>query len=101
MSFLKERGDGSLSIRFYVQPKASRTRIIGLHGEAIKLGITAPPVDGKANEAVTAFVAKLFKIPRSAVRIESGETSRGKVLRLEGISAAEARQLLAPLLSSP
>ncbi|MGV1100407.1 DUF167 domain-containing protein [Thiovibrio sp. JS02] len=99
MSFLKERADGTVSIAFYVQPKASRTRISGLHADALKLSITAPPVDGKANEAVIRFVAKLFKIPKSAVSIESGETSRSKVLRLRGVSAAEAQRLLQPLLA--
>ena len=98
MSFLKERADGALSIAFYVQPKASRNRIAGLHGEALKLSITAPPVDGKANEAVIGFVAKLFKVPKAAVNIESGEASRSKVLRLSGVSAAEAERILAPLL---
>lgn len=98
MSFLAEHANGSVSISFYVQPKASRNQIAGLHGDAIKLRITAPPVDGKANEAVIRFVAELFGIPKSAVSIESGESSRSKRLSLAGVSAAAANRVLLPLL---
>jgi len=100
MTYLREQADGaSVSLSVHVQPKASRTRIAGLHGDAVKLCITSPPVDGKANAAVIEFFAKLFKIPKAAVTLASGETSRDKRLVLAGISIAQAEAMLHPLLA--
>lgn len=100
MTFLREQADSaSVSLSVHVQPKASRTRIAGLHGEALKLCITSPPVDGKANGAVIEFFAKLFKIPRAAVTLASGEASRDKRLILAGVSLARAEAVLQPLLA--
>ena len=100
MTYLREQADGSsVCLSVHVQPKASRTRIAGLHGDAVKLCITSPPVDGKANAAVIAFFAKLFKIPKAAVTLASGEASRDKRLVLAGISAAQAETVLHPLLT--
>lgn len=98
MSYLESHADGSLSLFLHVQPKSSRNRVAGLHGQAIKLCITAPPVDGRANEAIIRFIAKLLGISRANVRMGSGETSRGKRLVLTGIPAAEVEAILAPLL---
>ena len=67
-----------LSVR--VQPKASRNAIHGAHGEALKISLTAPPVEGAANKACIAFVAKKLGLPKSAVSILSGQTSRNKRL---------------------
>lgn len=100
MTYLREQADGtSVSLSIHVQPKASRTRLAGLHGEAVKLCITSPPVDGKANAAVIQFFAKLFKIPRAAVTLSSGEASRDKRLILAGISMVQAEAVLKPLLT--
>lgn len=100
MTYLREQADGSsVSLSVHVQPKASRTRLAGLHGEALKLCITSPPVDGKANAAVIQFFAKLFKIPKAAVTIASGETSRDKRLILAGVSTAQAEAALQSLLA--
>ena len=100
MTYLQEQADSvSVSLFIHVQPKASRTRIAGLHGGAVKLCITSPPVDGKANAAVIQFFAKLFKIPKAAVTIASGEASRDKRLVLAGISATQAETVLQPLLT--
>ena len=100
MTFLREQVDSaSVSLSVHVQPKASRTRIAGLHGEALKLCITSPPVDGKANAAVIQFFAKLFKIPKAAVTIASGEASRDKRIILAGVSLARAEAVLQPLLA--
>jgi hypothetical protein len=100
MTFLRGQADStSVSLSVHVQPKASRTRIAGLHGEALKLCITSPPVDGKANGAVIQFFAKLFKIPRAAVTLASGEASRDKRLILAGVSLARAEAVLQPLLA--
>ena len=100
MTFLREQADSaSVSLSVHVQPKASRTRIAGLHGEALKLCITSPPVDGKANAAVIQFFAKLFKIPKAAVILASGEASRDKRIILAGVSLARAEAVLQPLLA--
>lgn len=100
MTFLREQADStSVSLSVHVQPNASRTRIAGLHGEALKLCITSPPVDGKANGAVIQFFAKLFKIPKAAVTLASGEASRDKRIILAGVSLARAEAVLRPLLA--
>jgi len=78
-----------------VHPRARRNAITGTVGDAIKLAVTAPPVEGKANQAVIEFFADFFAIPRSSVSIASGETSRNKVVRVSGISIQRVRELLA------
>ena len=84
-----------------VQPRARKNAITGVVGDALKLALTAPPVDGKANQAVIEFFADLFAIPRSSVTIASGETSRNKVVRIAGMSrAATAERLTRALPSS-
>jgi hypothetical protein len=77
-----------------VQPRASRNAIAGEMGDALKLALTAPPVEGKANEACVDFLANLLKVPRSSVTIASGESSRNKVIRVAGLSAGEVGQRL-------
>ncbi len=94
MEYLTEGPDGAPLLTVYVQPKASQNKIAGLHGEAVKLMITAPPVDGQANKAVLNFIAKSFRLPKSQVTLHSGHQSRTKRLRLEGITLAEAQALL-------
>ena len=69
-----------------VQPRARRNAIIGAVGDMLKLALTAPPVDGRANQAVIEFLAELFEIPRASVTIASGETSRNKTVRITGVS---------------
>ncbi len=78
-----------------VHPRARKNAITGTVGDAVKLAVTAPPVEGKANEAVIEFFADFFAIPRSSVSIASGETSRNKVVRVSGISIQRVRELLA------
>ena len=94
MEYLKEGNDGSPLLTVYVQPKASKNKIAGIHGEAVKLMITAPPVDGKANKAVINFIAKLFRLAKSQVTLQSGQQSRCKRLRLEGLSLHAAETVL-------
>lgn len=94
MSYLAAQKDGSLLLTVYIQPRASSTRIIGLHGEAVKIGISAPPVDGKANAAVIEYLAGFFRIPKSAVSIKSGRQSRTKHLLLKSVSLSEAGRML-------
>ena len=75
-----------------VHPRARKNAITGIIGNALKLALTAPPVEGKANQAVIEFLADLFQIPRSSVTIASGETSRNKVIRIAGVSKPAALQ---------
>jgi len=77
-----------------VHPRARKNAITGTAGDALKLSLTAPPVDGKANQAVIEFFAGIFKIPRSSVTIASGETSRLKVIRISGVDKALVEQRL-------
>jgi uncharacterized protein (TIGR00251 family) len=77
-----------------VQPRAKRNAIVGELGDALKVALTAPPVDGKANEACVEFFAEVLRVPRSAVMIASGQTSRSKVIRVVGISVALVRERL-------
>ena len=79
-----------------VHPRAKKNAITGEVGDALKLALTAPPVDGKANEACIEFFAKLLKVPRSSVTIASGQTSRNKVIRVTGISAETVRTRIGP-----
>ncbi len=74
-----------------VQPRAKRNAIVGELGEALKVGLTAPPADGKANRACVEFFSELLRVPHSAVMIAAGQTSRNKVIRVVGISAAVVR----------
>jgi uncharacterized protein (TIGR00251 family) len=76
-----------------VQPRSSRTGVDGIHGEALKVRVHAPPVEGAANEAVVAVLAAALGVPRGAVRIVSGGGSRSKVVEVRGVTA-EAVQAL-------
>jgi uncharacterized protein (TIGR00251 family) len=75
-----------------VHPRARKNAITGEIGDALKVALTAPPVNGKANEACIDFFAKLLNVPRSSVTIAAGQTSRNKVMRVVGLSAEEVRQ---------
>jgi uncharacterized protein (TIGR00251 family) len=73
-------------------PRAKKNAVTGEVGDALKVSLTAPPVDGRANEACIEFFAKLLKLPRSSVTIASGESSRAKIIRVVGLSAEETRK---------
>jgi len=94
MKFLSTLKDGIVILSLYIQPRASRTRICGVHDGALKLAITASPTDGKANKAVVGFLASFFKIPKRNVTLVSGLQSRRKRCRIEGISLEDIRQCL-------
>ena len=88
-----------LALRVYVQPRASRNRVAGMHGSALKICVTAPPVENKANEAVIHFIADLFSVPKSAVSIKSGRQGRNKNVILTNLALGEAREVLSTALS--
>ncbi len=95
MPFLATQGDGSLALTIHVQPRSSRTCLCGIHGNALKMTITAPPVEGKANKEVVAFLAALLKIPRKDITIVSGAQSRTKRCRIGALTEDEARVRIA------
>jgi hypothetical protein len=75
-----------------VHPRAKKNAITGQIGNALKLSLIAPPIDGRANDACIEFFAKLLKVPRSSVTIASGQTGRNKIIRVAGLSAEELRK---------
>jgi uncharacterized protein len=90
MAAIKNSPNG-VTFAVKVQPRAKGNAITGELGDALKLALTAPPVDGKANEACIEFFAKLLNLPRSSVTIASGQTSRNKVIRVLGLTAQQVR----------
>jgi uncharacterized protein (TIGR00251 family) len=78
-----------------IQPRSSRTGFGEIMGERRKLAVTAPPVDGKANAAITKFLAKFFGVPKSSVQIVHGETGKLKTVELHGVTLADAERRLA------
>lgn len=77
-----------------VQPRASRNAIAGLHGGALKIQLTALPADGRANEALVAFLAERLHVTRAAVSIVAGGSTRSKVIAVTGITAADVGRLI-------
>jgi uncharacterized protein len=84
----------SVSFGVRIHPRAKKNAITGTVGDALKVALTAPPVDGKANDACIEFFANLLKVPRSSVTIAAGQLSRNKVIRVSGVSAEQVRQRL-------
>lgn len=94
---LRQKEDGVvLSVR--AQPGARKTAIVGVYGEGeaaqLKIAVQAPPVEGRANEALIAFLAETFSVPRAKVELISGELSRSKVFLLRGITSGKAERLI-------
>jgi uncharacterized protein (TIGR00251 family) len=86
--------EGGVRIKVRVQPRARQNAIEGVIGDALKVRLAAPPVDGKANTALIALLAQTFGVARSAVWIAGGEGSRDKVVAIKGVSIAQARHVL-------
>jgi uncharacterized protein len=81
-----------------VHPRARKKAITGVVGDALKMALTAPPVEGRANEACIAYLAEFLNVPRSSVTIAAGETSRQKLIRVAGLSAAQVELRLRDVL---
>jgi uncharacterized protein (TIGR00251 family) len=77
-----------------VHPRARQNAITGVVGDSLKLALTAPPVEGRANEACIAFLAEFLNVPRSSVTIAAGESSRQKLIRVAGVRAAQVEEAL-------
>jgi uncharacterized protein (TIGR00251 family) len=94
--FAKDVADGcTLSVRLH--PGARNNGITGVRADAVKIALTAPPVDRKANEALIAFLAEALHLPRARISLVAGATSRAKMLRITGKSAAEVAAALFPV----
>ena len=86
---------GGVTFQVRVQPRAKKNAIVGEVDEALKLALTAPPVEGRANEACVKFLAEVLNVPRSSVTIASrAQTSRNKVIRVAGLTAEQVREAI-------
>ena len=90
MSFVTDTPSGAV-LNLRIVPRASKNTILGRHGDALKIRLCAPPVDGAANAALIEFLAKTFSLPRSRIQLLSGQTSRTKRVLLAGMKADEIR----------
>jgi hypothetical protein len=84
--------EGGVELKVLVQPRASRTRVVGEHDGQLKIQLAAPPVDGEANAALIEMVAKMMGLPRRQVEVVSGDASRRKRVRVSGIDATRAAE---------
>ena len=78
------RADGVITLSLHVQPGAKRTEVQGLHGDALKIRLAAPPIEGRANQELVRFLAECFQVPQRNVSLIAGETSRQKRFRISG-----------------
>jgi uncharacterized protein len=92
---ISERAD-AVRVRLYLQPRAARTEVAGLHGDAIKLRVAAPPVDGAANSEVIRFLSKLLAVSASSVQVVSGHAGRRKTVEITGVTTAAVSKALLP-----
>jgi uncharacterized protein len=81
---ISEKTDGCL-LKCWIQPRSSRSTIVGIHDNSLKIALTSPPVDGKANKELLKFLAKYFKLPKSSIQLVAGESSRNKTILLSGL----------------
>jgi len=89
-----KKPEAQVTLLIRIQPRASKNEVVALASGGLKIRLTAPPVDGAANEALVKFLADTLSIPKSHVEIVSGHTYREKIVRISGIDDAEARRLL-------
>lgn len=92
-AFLSATSSG-IRLKLHIQPRASKTELVGLHGDALKIRLAAPPVDGAANEALVDFLAQRLAVPRSAVQVVAGMTSRAKTVTVDGVTLPQAARRL-------
>lgn len=96
VSWCRQSADGALLLSLHIRPGAKRSAVVGEYGEALKVSLQAPPVDGKANAALRSMVAERLGVALSSVVLVSGETSRSKRLRVSGTSLSEVLLRLKP-----
>lgn len=91
--WLKRSADGSLLLTLHIQPGARKTEIAGEHGDALKIRLASPPVDGKANAALLSYIAERLGVAKSAVTLKSGQASRRKVVEVAAAPVGAERRL--------
>jgi uncharacterized protein (TIGR00251 family) len=91
---------GGVELFVFCQPRAARTALIGLHGGALKVKVKAPPVEGKANEAVLGLLAETLGVPGGRLTLMSGEQSRNKRIRVDGLDASSAKAAILASLAN-
>ncbi len=91
--------DGGLILAVYVQPRASKTRLVGLYDGMLKIACSSPPVDGKANKELIRFLAGLFGCPKRSVILLRGGSSRRKQFQISGLSSDKAKRIMQQYLS--
>ncbi len=89
-----ESVEGGVRLQVRVQPRASRSELAGLYAGRVRIRLAAPPVDGEANEELERFLARLLSVPRRAVSLTAGHSSRQKTLVVLGVTTADAREAL-------
>jgi hypothetical protein len=94
---ITEKADG-LAFKVRVQPRSSQNKVAGLYGDAIKINLTAPPVDNAANKVLSAFLARLLSVPKSSVTILSGHTGRNKLVLVACEKKADQRDAIRQIL---
>ncbi|MDP1808358.1 MAG: DUF167 family protein [Actinomycetota bacterium] len=93
MAWVEESG-GQVVLKVWLQPKASRDAVVGIYDDALKIKVTSPPVEGQANEQLVAALSKWLSIPKSKIKLRSGQTGRRKALEISGLSVVEIQQRL-------
>ena len=84
---------GAVRFAVRVQPRSSRSAVEGVHGDALKVRLTAPPVEGAANDALLSLLSEELGVPRRAIRIVAGETGRNKIIEVDGMVAEAVERL--------
>jgi uncharacterized protein len=95
-AFAQDVTDGC-TIAVRVHPSARKNGVTGVHAGAVKISLTTPPTDGRANEALIALLAELLRVPRGRISLVAGATNRSKMLRITGKSAVEVQAALFPI----
>jgi len=98
-SYLQQAGNGELLFLYlHIQPKSSKTRVTGLYDGRLKIAVASPPVDGKANKEVLAFLAGLLGVKKNTLSLRSGAHSRRKVIAITSLSVDEANRIISEYL---
>lgn len=98
MPYLTDASDGRQILYLHVQPKGSKSRIVGLDGERLKIAVSSPPVDGKANKEVVRFLAAVFGVRKKEIILKAGLQSRKKTLLVSSMSASAIREIVQTFL---
>lgn len=94
LSEVMSQAEQGIVLNVHIQPRASKSECVGVHGKALKIRITAPPIEGLANEALCGFLAKALRIPKKSVVIRSGYEARHKRILLKGVSSEQVKKTL-------